>query len=328
MVRPKILIYLDELCGPCDGITTWATNLCKEAMKYNIEILLYHSDPKTLPEIVGEAEKCVSKSLEEGYELLLPSYGLSSFLVARKARKNKKRFCAAYHVDCLSIAKSVYGVPIKISCQFVKQLYAESACTFVSNQYTYDILSKNGITNNKIIISGLGVDSETFIYKPSPPTGKAIYVGKVSRCKSIEDFLNIDIPYEKVVIGDGPLRHKLSEKYPSVQFLGWVTGSLLQWQYQNCDILVFPSKNDTFGLPMIEAASCGKPFAAYNTPQNIELLGGSKAGYVSSDLAKACIWAYNNHIVEDSLALAAKHSWKNVLAKIVGNINENKIDIY
>lgn len=38
--------------------------------------------------------------------------------------------------------------------------------------------------------------------------------------KSIEAFLQVDFPGSKCVIGDGPQREELQQRYPQVQFLG------------------------------------------------------------------------------------------------------------
>jgi len=49
-------------------------------------------------------------------------------------------------------------------------------------------------------------------------------VGRVAIEKNIEAFLQSRVPGTKVVVGDGPARGELSRKYPSVQFLGALSG--------------------------------------------------------------------------------------------------------
>src|ERR1700761_6210317 len=97
-----------------------------------------------------------------------------------------------------------------------------------------------------------GVDIEKF--HPVPGHRLAyegpiwIYVGRVAIEKNIEAFLALDIPGTKVVVGDGPAKGPLSQKYPNVKFLGNLTGEALTRAYAGCDVFVFPSRTDTFGL--------------------------------------------------------------------------------
>ncbi len=76
-----------------------------------------------------------------------------------------------------------------------------------------------------------GVDIEKF--HPVPGHRLAyegpiwIYVGRVAIEKNIESFLALDIPGTKVVVGDGPAKGALSQKYPAVKFLGNLTGEAL-----------------------------------------------------------------------------------------------------
>ncbi len=44
--------------------------------------------------------------------------------------------------------------------------------------------------------------------------------------------------------------------------------------YNACDVLVFPSFYEGFGLPVLEAMACGTPVAASNTPALVALADG------------------------------------------------------
>ncbi|MCF4005539.1 bifunctional monoglucosyl/glucuronosyl diacylglycerol synthase, partial [Pseudomonas aeruginosa] len=78
-------------------------------------------------------------------------------------------------------------------------------------------------------------------------------VGRVAVEKNLPEFLELDLPGSKVVIGDGPARHELQEKYPGVLFTGVKTGEELADAYAQADVFVFPSKTDTFGNTILEA---------------------------------------------------------------------------
>ena len=113
-------------------------------------------------------------------------------------------------------------------------------------------------------------------------------VGRVSVEKNLEEFLKIDLPYEKWVVGDGPALRELKKKYPKVIFHGAKSKEELEYYYNKADIFVFPSKTDTFGLVLLEAMACGLPVAAFPISGPLDVIGNSNAGILDSNLKEAC----------------------------------------
>jgi glycosyltransferase involved in cell wall biosynthesis len=71
------------------------------------------------------------------------------------------------------------------------------------------------------------------------------------------------------------LRKKaLSLSLPSnhLIFTGYVTNQELVLLYNLCELFIFPSWHEGFGLPVLEAMSCGTPFAAANTSSIPEIV--------------------------------------------------------
>ena len=60
-------------------------------------------------------------------------------------------------------------------------------------------------------------------------------------------MMNIEAEIEKLTLGR------------SVIFLGYVNDAVLRWLYRNATCLVFPSLYEGFGMPVLEAMSCGTP---------------------------------------------------------------------
>jgi glycosyltransferase involved in cell wall biosynthesis len=118
-----------------------------------------------------------------------------------------------------------------------------------------------------------------------------VFVGRVSYEKNIETYLQMPFEGSKVVCGVGPLEADLKAKYPGVTWLGLLPRKELASVYASADVFVFPSRNETFGLVMLEAMACGTPVAAFPVDGPFEVLttesGQVQGGVLHSDLAEA-----------------------------------------
>jgi glycosyltransferase involved in cell wall biosynthesis len=113
-------------------------------------------------------------------------------------------------------------------------------------------------------------------------------VGRVAIEKSIEEFLKLDLPGSKLVVGDGPQLTELRVRYPNVRFAGPKFGPELARHYAASDVFVFPSRTDTFGLVVLEALASGLPVAAHPVQGPIDIIGDNAAvGALSEDLGQA-----------------------------------------
>lgn len=90
-----------------------------------------------------------------------------------------------------------------------------------------------------------------------------LYAGRVAVEKNVEAFLELDLPGQKWVVGDGPALEGLQEQYPQARYFGFLNQTELAKVYQQANVFVFPSKTDTFGLVLLEAMATGLPVAAY-----------------------------------------------------------------
>lgn len=135
-----------------------------------------------------------------------------------------------------------------------------------------------------------------------------LHVGRVAVEKNVEAFLALDVPGSKVVVGDGPARAPLQVRYPQAHFLGMLTGDALAAAYRSADVLVFPSRTDTFGLVMIEALACGTPVAAFPVMGPVDVLT-EQAGAIDERLDKAVDGALALRR-DDCVAHAAQFGWR------------------
>ena len=114
-----------------------------------------------------------------------------------------------------------------------------------------------------------------------------LHVGRVSQEKNIDAFLKLNVSGTKVVVGDGPIREKLEKQFPNAVFLGWRFGEELAKAYSGADVLVFPSRSDTFGMVMIESLACGTPIAAFPVCGPVDIVENGVNGEMNEDLSIA-----------------------------------------
>ena len=190
-------------------------------------------------------------------------------------------------------------------------------------------LEEHGFKNLRIWSRGVDVDHFRRIPDAKFPYPGPIwlYVGRVSVEKNIEAFLKLDLPGTKVVVGDGPARSALAERYPEARFLGPKIGEDLVRAYSASDVFVFPSHTDTFGLVMLEALACGLAIAAYPVPGPRDVVGDVPVAVLDKDLRAACLRALA--LSRDSASgranltargFALEHSWRACTQQFLSNL--------
>ena len=126
-----------------------------------------------------------------------------------------------------------------------------------------------------------------------------------------------------MIVGDGPARATLEQKYPQSLFLGALHGEALAQVYAASDVFVFPSKTDTFGLVLLEALASGVPVAALPVTGPRDVIGAAPVGVLDEDLRAACLAALEIS-PQACVDFAAQHTWEASTRAFV----ENMADIH
>ena len=183
-------------------------------------------------------------------------------------------------------------VPVDWTFRFLRWFHTPASCTLVRTGTQFAEMDQRGFKNLRIWPGA--VDTALFYPRGKDalalPRPISMYMGRVSVEKNLEAFLSLDIPGSKVVVGDGPSREMLEEKYPEAYFLGARSGDELVETVSAADVFVFPSKTDTFGLVMLEAMACGVPVAAYPVQGPVDVVTNG-TGSLDEDLRKAVFGA-------------------------------------
>ena len=207
--------------------------------------------------------------------------------------KHGLNFTTAYHTCFPEYVKPRFHVPLALTYLWLRRFHARSSAVLVPTPAIRGLLEGRGFGN--ITDWSRGVDTELF--KPGPGRFADLrrpvflYVGRVAVEKNLPAFLSLDLPGTKVVVGDGPDRRMLEQRFPEAVFAGMKSGAELASYYQRADVFVFPSRTDTFGLVLIEAMACGTPVAAYPVRGPIDVVKDPKAGVLDADLGAAALAA-------------------------------------
>jgi len=221
-------------------------------------------------------------------------------------------FTSAYHTQFPDYIAARTGANPDWIWRYIRWFHRPAQSILVSTPSVARTLSDQGL--HRVREWGRGVDFAQFGLDGARdpeltalPGPIQLYVGRVAVEKNIEAFLSSAHPGTKVVVGDGPARATLARRFPDAVFLGQRSGLDLAAAYRTADVLVFPSRTDTFGLVMIEALACGTPVAAYPVTGPIDVLD-DRVGAMHEDLDTAIATALTRDSVTCA-AYAARYSW-------------------
>ena len=114
-----------------------------------------------------------------------------------------------------------------------------------------------------------------------------LYVGRVSKEKGSLELPHIYKSVKKIlpdvallVVGKGPVLEQLKKEMPEGNYLDWLSHEQLPAIYSAADVLVFPSKFDTFSCVVLESLCCGLPVVAYNTKGPKDIISDGVCGYL------------------------------------------------
>ncbi len=184
-----------------------------------------------------------------------------------------------YHTDFPRYAVKLSGDPgVEAgSWNFMRWFYGQMDRVACPSRATLEDLADHGFDRETLHVVGRGVKSHLFHpekrdaslreeWAANPNT--LLYVGRISEEKNLDCLV---YSYQLlcqhrsdttlVVVGDGPYLETMKSKlrgFPVV-FTGRRTGEDLQRIYASCDLFVFPSETDTFGVVLMEAQASGLP---------------------------------------------------------------------
>mgnify|MGYP003324169463 FL=1 len=227
----KIIIVTDAWYPQVNGVVRTLDETSKQLKKLGHEVKLISPEGfltipcPTYPEIrlsLFPGAKVSSMIREFNPDCLhISTEGPLGLSARGYASRNGLAFTSAYHTRFPEYVHARTKLPLKITYSFLRWFHSRSELVMVPTEEVKKDLIKYEIGNPKIW--SRGVDLEIFKPKKGRRKNKKpilLNVGRVAVEKNLEEFLKIDLPYEKWVVGDGPALKELKKKYPEVIFHG------------------------------------------------------------------------------------------------------------
>jgi glycosyltransferase involved in cell wall biosynthesis len=97
-----------------------------------------------------------------------------------------------------------------------------------------------------------------------------------------------DRSWQLLIVGDGPMRHALEQRFASlgkhrVKFLGALQGSNVASSLYASDIFVWPAINEAYGMAILEAQAAGLPVIAGNSGGVGQIVHNGKTGILTKE---------------------------------------------
>jgi glycosyltransferase involved in cell wall biosynthesis len=225
--------------------------------------------------------------------LHIATEGPLGLAVRRHCVRHKMRFTTSYHTQFPQYLRARLPIPLGFSYWVLHRFHGAATRCMVSTPSLRSDLTSRGFRN--LATWRRGVDTELF--KPGRkdflkiPRPIAAYVGRVAVEKNVEAFLGMPWHGSKIVIGDGPERARLEAGHPGTLFTGFRFAEDLAAHLAAADVMVFPSRTDTFGLVNLEAMACGVPVAAFPVNGPKDVIEEGVTGALDEDLGRAALRA-------------------------------------
>jgi glycosyltransferase involved in cell wall biosynthesis len=146
--------------------------------------------------------------------------------------------------------------------------YGLAQATLAPNEEIAELI--RGVSRKPVFPMSRGVDTTLFCPERRNRTAGPFrlgFVGRLTPEKNVRFLAQLEQglvkagagPFRLVLVGDGGERNWLARHVKRAVPTGILTGPMLAREYANMDLLVFPSRTDTFGNVVLEAMASGVP---------------------------------------------------------------------
>ena len=327
-----------------------------------MKVLLYTEGEKMFSKSgLGKAIKHQMKALEsenieyttnlkDDYDIIhLNFYGPNSFALAKHARRNGKK--VVYHAHSTEEDfKNGFIFSKQISPAFKKWLikcYSLGDIIVTPTPYSKRLLEGYGIKKKIVAISN-GIELEKFKYDPdsrikfrkrynyTEDDKVIIGIGLYIERKGIVDFVELAkrLPeYKFIWFGHSPLsaatkpvREAVNTKLDNLIFAGYVDQEVIVEAMNGCDVYVFPTFEETEGIPIIEACACKTTAIVRDIPIFEEWLEDGVNVYKAKNLNE--FYEKIKKIIEGELPYLGEEAYKVAVERDIKEVGKQLRRVY
>ena len=287
-----------------------------------MKVLLYAEGLKTIGKSgLGKAIKHQMLALEDekidytlnpkdDYDILhINTWFLKSYFVAKRAKRKGKKI--VYHAHSTEEDYKNGFILAKQTSKLIKwwliKCYSLGDVIVTPTIYSKRLLKGyKGLENKKIYAISNGIDLDYF--KANKEYGKEfrkkynlnerdkviVGIGLYIERKGIVDFVELAkrLPeykfiwfgYSPLAAATAPVRKAVNTKLDNLIFAGYVEKDMIRAALNGCDLYLFPTLEETEGIPIIEAMACKTPSIVRDIPIFDEWLVDGKNMYKAKNV--------------------------------------------
>jgi len=231
----------------------------------------------------------------------IATQGLLGLSAMRYAARYRKPCVGFYHTNWPAYvdeylpsvipSRLKVGVARVIARWWDRLIYGQCSCLIAHTSRTEQCLSS--VLRAKLLYASAFVDVRRFattaaMHSNDQDAEPVVFgfVGRIAREKNLSQLLKYADTIRRlgcrlIIVGDGPERPRLARA--SADFVGYKHGDDLVAMYRAIHFLLIPTRSDTLGLVLLEAAACGTPAVALRGTAAADLISRYGSGIVVDD---------------------------------------------
>jgi glycosyltransferase involved in cell wall biosynthesis len=258
------------------------------------------------PELLtGYVEHKAFRHLESVYGNVdvvhIATQGLLGLSAMRYAASSRKACVGFYHTNWPAYVNEYLpsvipsGLKVDIARRWDRMIYRRCSLLVAHTGRTDPCLSS--VLKPKLRYAAAFADVRRFTAADAMPSGHRDdqpivfgFVGRIAREKHLSDILDHAGTIERLgcrlmIVGDGPERARLARA--TAEFVGYKHGDDLVAIYRAIHFLLIPTRSDTLGLVLLEAAACGTPAVVLRGTAAADLVARYESGVVVDQFDEA-----------------------------------------
>lgn len=321
-----------------------------------MKVLLYAEGEKTIGKSgLGKAIKHQMTALEnehikyttnlkDDYDILhINTWFPKSYFIAKRAKRKGKKI--VYHAHSTEEDYRNGFILAKQTSKLIKwwliKCYSLGDVIITPTIYSKKLLQGyKGLENKKIYAISNGVELDFFKknkkygdlfrkqYGYSKDDKVIIGIGLYIERKGIVDFVELAkrmpeykfvwFGYSPLAAATAPVREAVKTKLPNLVFAGYVERDMIRAAMNGCDLYVFPTLEETEGIPIIEAIACETNSIVRDIPIFDDWLEDGKTVYKAKDVnefelkIKKFINGELKSLTKEALPIADERDIKNI----------------